>query len=109
TRSDDLAAAEGEQLPGQRRALPRCVEDVLGFDASRFGLVGQQQLRVADDDREKVVEIMGESAREAADSLHLLRVRELGLEPALLADVALDDRQRRRISFVIAKEEQRRL
>ena len=41
--------------------------------------------------------------------LHLLRVRELRLEPALLADVALDDRQRRRITFGIAKEEQRRL
>ena len=44
----------------------------------------QAQLRIADDGREDVVEIVRDAAREGADGLHLLRLAQLPLELALL-------------------------
>src|SRR5205823_9201639 len=51
--------------------------------------VAQQQLRVAEDGRQQVVEVMRNAAGELAHGLHLLRLAELLLEVALIADVAL--------------------
>lgn len=47
----------------------------------------QDQLGVAADHAEQVVEVVGAAAREAADALHLLGLAELCLEPLARADV----------------------
>jgi hypothetical protein len=51
---------------------------------------GRQELRVAADHREEVVEVVGDAAGEQADGVHLLRVAELLLEALQLCDVARD-------------------
>ena len=46
------------------------------------------QLRIAEDDRQEVVEVMGDAAGELADRFHLLRVAQLLLGGLALAGVA---------------------
>ena len=50
-----------------------------------------EQLRVAQDRRELVVEIVGDAAGEPADGVELLRFAQLLLEPHALRDVAQHD------------------
>ena len=57
----------------------------------------QKEFGIADDDGEKVVEVVRDAARELADRLHLLRLGEFGLERLLLRDVdEIEDRRARR-------------
>ena len=49
----------------------------------------EQQVAVAEDGEQAVVEVVGDAGREAADRLHLLRVQELALERLVLGLVAL--------------------
>ena len=57
-------------------------------------MVGEQQVGEADDRGQHVVEVVRDAAGELADRLHLLALRELLLERALLGDVeGVDDRR----------------
>ena len=47
----------------------------------------QQEFAIADDDGEQIVEVVRHAARQLADRLHLLRLREFGLQRLLLGDV----------------------
>ena len=49
----------------------------------------EQQVAVAEDGEQAVVEVVRHAGREAADRLHLLRVEELALEHLVLGLVAL--------------------
>jgi hypothetical protein len=81
-----LAAREGQQLAGQGPAL-------LGRQAHRLDLPGQlvllagaplDQLDIAQDHGQQVVEVVGDAAGQLADRLHLAGVAQLLLQaPAL--------------------------
>ena len=47
----------------------------------------QKQIAIADDGLQQIVEIMRDAARQLADRLHLLRLRELGFQRLLLGGV----------------------
>src|SRR2546426_476937 len=51
--------------------------------------IPEEELRVAEDGGEQVVEIVGDATRELTDGFHLLRLPELLFEMPLFADVAL--------------------
>ncbi len=86
---DDLAAREGEQLSREGCGAVCHVDD--------FGDVGsggvalwkrvEGQLGVAADDGEQVVEVVGDTSREAPQRVHLLGLQQLGGELALFGDV----------------------
>ncbi len=88
---EHLAAAVGEQLAGEPGRPLRRLADLFHIAAHRVPgrQVAQQQLRVAEDRREQVVEVVRDAAGELAHRLHFLRLAELLLEAALLGDVAL--------------------
>ena len=87
-RVQHLAAAEGQQLAGEARRLARGAGDLLQLLAA---VAREQDLGVAGDHRQQVVEVVRDAAREPPDRLHLLRVREPALEPLALADVVRHD------------------
>ena len=78
-RLERLAAAEGQQLVGQLPAALGRAADLLERRALRVLQIaaGQQQVAVAGDHGQQVVEIVGHAARQAAHGLHLLRLPEL--------------------------------
>ena len=88
---EHLPAAEREQLAGERaarsaaRGSPRLSRGGVG----RSGAL-EQQLAVAADHGEQVVEVVGDPAGEPADRLELLRLPQLLLECLALGDVAAD-------------------
>ena len=87
-RSRTWLAAEREELRGEVRGAPAGAPDLLEVARSRGspGLKSRdQQLDVAEDDREHVVEVVGHAAGEPPDGLHLLRLTELLLRLAELA------------------------
>ena len=55
-----------------------------------LGQAGVDQLHVAQDHRQQVVEVVGHAARQAAERLQLLDLPQPGLEGALLGDVVAD-------------------
>ena len=76
-RGQVLAAGEGQQLPGQAfAALGRGLD---GLDRARQFRVEQplEGLRIAADDYQQVVEVVGDAAGQFADGFHLLRHGEL--------------------------------
>src|ERR1700730_17792355 len=62
-----------------------------------------QEVEIADDHAEQIVEVMRHAAREVADRLHLSRLRQLLLGDTLLGDVLDDADHLRRLSLGIAK------
>ena len=88
-----LGAGEGEQAAGQRggagRALHRIVEVELDL-AARAVQLAPGEIEAADDDREHVVEIVGDAAGELADRLHLLDLAELRLGGGALGRLGLE-------------------
>ena len=82
-RLQHLLAAEGEELAHEARGPLGGAHDVLHLAQARVVRVEApaQQLAVAHDHREQVVEVVGDAAREPADRLHLLRLAQLLLEP----------------------------
>ena len=91
TLGEDLPAAEGQQLAGQR-AGPLAGRDgsrgAAACNASAASARPQGLRRVADDDGEQVVEVVGHAAGEPADGLHLLRLPQGLGRPKALAGVA---------------------
>src|SRR5712692_4172490 len=85
----DLQAAEGEELTRQCRGAVRCTFYL--FNLSGIPFRGwkdiEQKFGVALDHHQKIVEIMGDAARQASHSLHLLRLAKLPLEQMPFADV----------------------
>ena len=80
-RLQHLLAAEGEQLPRQRRGLVAGLLDLvdrhLGVAGCQFVRRLAQQRGVTVDDGEQVVEVVGDAARQAADGVHLLRLSKV--------------------------------
>ena len=99
-----LSAAEREQLPNQTRGPFGCSANV-GHEFRNdlgFHIAFAQQLGVAVNHGEQVVEVVGDSTGEPADRVHLLRFAQLRFEPAALGGVA-ENRNPVRI-FVVATE-----
>ena len=69
------------------------------------GSCASEQLAVAGDRRQQVVEVVRDAAGEPADRLHLLRLPELLLQPAALGHV--EDRSEERFVFVLLGPEER--
>src|SRR3546814_14370452 len=64
-------------------------------------------VEIADDDGEKVVEIVRQPAGELADRFHLLRLDELLLERLVVGDIGIDGADRRDVSGGVANGELR--
>src|SRR2546425_412654 len=88
---EPLAAAVRRMWPGRARCRFGCFADLL--DGAALGIAGrqlaQQQLRVPENRRPEVVEVVRDSAGELPHRLHLLRLAELLLEMPLLRDIPL--------------------
>ena len=85
----NLLAAEGQELTGQRSgALPRFL-DLQAFLVQ--GIVRRQalleNLAVADDHTQQIIEVMGDPAGELPNGFHFLRLAQLFLQRFLLGDV----------------------
>ena len=88
-----LPARKCQQVLGELRAALGGIVDQLG-DRGEFGLIGHRLGQNADgagDDRQDVVEVVGDAAGELADRVHLLGLPELGFGGALLGDIAADE------------------
>src|SRR5438132_3326846 len=88
-RLQHLLATEREELAGERgRAASAAADDV---EIAPRGILRrdppEQEVTAAIDDGHKVVEVVGNPAREASDRFHLLRLSELGLEARALRHV----------------------
>ena len=96
-RLQHLLPAERQQLPGQRRGAVAGLLDLLGIAPQRVVVaqLPQQDLGVAADGLDQVVEVVGDAAGEAADRLHLLHAlqTDLALEQPFLGDLAQDGRR----------------
>ncbi len=93
-RAQRLAARERQQLAHQAGGAVGVLLDVHDVLEGRIGrpVVGEQQIGEADDGGQHVVEVVRDAAGELADGLHLLALRELLLQRALLGDVeGIDD------------------
>ena len=79
-----LPAAEGEQLPREIGGALRGRGDAFDIlrGRGRQVLLPEEQLGVALDDGEDVVEIVRDARGEQADGLHLLRLQHLLFEAA---------------------------
>ena len=88
-----LGAGEGEQAAGEGggagRALHRIVEVELDL-AARSAQLAPGEVEPADDDREHVVEVVGDAAGQLADRLHLLDLAKLGLGRGALGRLGLE-------------------
>ena len=80
-RLHDLLAAEGEELPRERSGALGRAPDLLdvGTGADRRAELVEQQIRVAEDRGQDVVEVVRDAAGEPAHRFHLLRLAQLHL------------------------------
>ena len=83
--------AEGEQLGRQRGSPIRGAHDLEDILAPGVIVVeaGDEELAVAADRGQEVVEVVGDAAGQPSDRFELLRVQELLPEPPLLGDVSI--------------------
>ena len=97
-RVHDLLAAEVEQLLRQvARALARRLDlpDVARHPGCRRK-IREDEIAVAEDGRQQVVEVVRDAAGELPDGFHLLRLAQLGLEKTALGQIqqrAVDGRR----------------
>ncbi len=77
-----LLAGKGQQLAHQRRRAVGVLRDLVQIGVIGVGLVPaqHQQVAMAGDRRQQVVEVMRDPARKLADGLHLLALHELRLQ-----------------------------
>ena len=88
-RLERLLSTEREELPCQVRspsARDSYLLDVIANGIARHEPVDDER-RVAEDDREDVVEVVGDAAGELPDRVHLLRLAELILQSPPVVDV----------------------
>ncbi len=99
---EPAAAREGQQPIGQPRAHQRRVvgagQQVALLVALDFHL---EQLEIAGDDRQQVVEIMGDAAGQLADRLHALRLAQRLVLHDLLADVAIEGEEADELAVLV--------
>ena len=76
-----LLAAQGQELPGERGCAIRRVRDQVDIAPLRIlgGELHEQEGGPAGDDGQEIVEVVGHAAGQSAHRLHLLRLAELGL------------------------------
>jgi len=92
-RLQHLLPAERQELPRQGGGPVRRVPDGLHRRARRDGRRQVlQQVAVAHDDGEQVVEVVGHPGGQPTHRLHLLRLRQLPLQPLALLDLAAQGR-----------------
>ena len=73
-------AREGQQLPRQiLAAVRRHFDGLQGADVPRLAQALLQALRMAADDHQKIVEVVGDAAGELPDRLHFLQMGGLPL------------------------------
>ena len=90
-RLQHLAAAEREQLPRERRGARGGLADLVRVAAEALVVEAlDQELAVAGDGRQQVVEVVGDATRQPPDRLHLLRLPQLLLEGPLVGEIAND-------------------
>ena len=81
-RLDDGLAAECQQL-GRQPGRPFARGPSWPGPAPALGRLREpfeQELAIADDHGQEVVEVVGDASRQPADSFHFLRLKELGFE-----------------------------
>ena len=85
-----LPSREGEELPRQPAGVLAGAQNLAHLDPHVVvePRAREQELAVADDDAEDVVEIVRNAAGEAPDAVHLLRLAQVAFEPPALGDVA---------------------
>ncbi len=92
---DGLPAGKAEQLPGEISGPTGCIVDVAQAGVERLlrGKFAQGQFGVTEDDRQHVVEVMGDAAGQPPYAFHLLGLRQLSLQllPLRLRLFALGD------------------
>ncbi len=88
-RREDLPPAEREELPREPRRVLERRGDVLEVLPALLVAreVAEEELRVALDDGQDVVEVVGDPSGEPPDRLHLLRLAELLLEELAVGDI----------------------
>ena len=81
---DNLLPAEHQELSGETSRSQRCLSNFVYVRSQRVGglEIVENQLSVAEDDGEHVVEVVRDPAGETPDRFHLLRLSELFLAPA---------------------------
>ncbi len=96
---------KSKQLPRQVGGAVGVLLDLHDIGEGRIArlVARQQQIAKTDDRRQQIVEVMRDAARELADGLHLLRLRELHLERFLLGRVDQIDDQRRALARIDAR------
>ena len=89
-RTHDLAAAECQQLIGERGGPVGGLEDLFGIASQRIERrqLVQHHPVVAGNDGEHVVEVVRHAAREPAHGFHFLGVNQLLFQLLALADIA---------------------
>ena len=99
------APPEGQQLARQAgRAVGRFDDVLCGrLSRRRIAVVLEQRQREALDDRQDVVEVVGDAAGKLADGFHFLRLPQLGLELTLAGDVTADPEHRGDLAVAIAQ------
>ena len=88
---EHLPAAVGQQLARQRGGALRRLADFLHVAALAVprGQLAQEQLRIAQNRRQQIVEVVRDAPRELSHGLHLLGLAELLFEVPLIGDVPL--------------------
>ncbi len=109
-RAQRLPAREREQLPHQPRRAIGVLADLHDVLERRVGrpVVDQQKVGIADDRGQHVVEVVRDAAGELADRLHLLALREILLQRALLGGVERDDVGARAVAAAAPRPRRRR-
>ena len=81
---EDLLPAEGQELPGQRGGPLSGLSDLVDVPAHLVvaGETREQELGVAVDDRQQIVEVVGDAPRQSPDRLDLLGLPQLLLAAA---------------------------
>src|SRR5579859_119215 len=78
-----LLAAEDQQLAREPGSVPGGIFGLHDILPQRLGIISercQRELRSTDNNGEQVIEVMGDTADQPADRLHLLRMAELLLQ-----------------------------
>ena len=88
-RLEDLASAEGQELTSQRRGARASQLDLVCVLRTLVVFVrcGANEPGVSIDDRQQIVEVVGDASCQLADGLHLLRLPQLLLEEELVRNV----------------------
>ena len=106
---EHLLTCEPEQAPRQRRTAHCRAQGRLGLaqKARAFAQRAREQLHVADDDGQQIVEIVRDAAREAADRFHLLALPQLRFELTFVRHVPRgDDAALQLAVLVVVRQEQ---